>query len=481
MRKVQKTRSKRISILYPLINTLNEGKTNDNKENKFKVAAYCRVSSNNEEQIISYNAQIKYFEKYIKEKPEYTLVGIYADEGTSGTDIKKRKAFIKLMKDARNKKIDMIITKSLSRFGRNTLECLNSIRELKELGVDVFFEKENIHTKNSEGEMLITLLLAVAQNESQAMSQNIKWGIHRRYECGYVESVPSGKFFGYYKDKEGNLVVDENQGKVVKRIYEEFLNGYGYYQIAKRLTEEEITTEIGNEVWSWSTLKKILTNEKYKGDTLFQKTFNADYLTKKRVKNTGQLPSYYYENTHTNIIDKDIWECVQLEFERQAKMTEEHKMYKYHQHSEMLPFSGKMFCIHCGKVMVRKQSKRKEDKGEYYWCCKRYREGRCKPVPKDACTNGIRIKDKEPEQIFIKAWNELVKNKAWQKILSNRTILQQYKLEQLTKLIEDHGKINKMTYELMLKTLDYIEIGTDDIAIVSFLAGVRINIKIENI
>ena len=159
------------------------------------------------------------------------------------------------------------------------MDCLNSIRELTALGVDVFFEKENIHTKYSDGEVLITLLLATAQNESAALSEKVKWVIHRKYESGNIKSIPSGKFFGYDKDEKGNLVINEEQAIIVRRIYKKFLDGYGYYQIGEHLSKNGIITETGNERWNWTTLKKILTNEKYKGDTLFQKTFNADYLT----------------------------------------------------------------------------------------------------------------------------------------------------------------------------------------------------------
>ncbi len=203
------------------------------------------------------------------------------------------------MQDAIEDRVDMIITKSLSRFGRNTLDCLNSIRELKALGVDVYFEKENIHTMRSEGELLITLISAVAQNESQAQSENVKWGIRRKYERGHVQSVPCGKFLGYDKDDDGNLVINETRAAIVRRIYQEFLDGYGTFQIAKHLTGEKAPMAYGGKEWCASHIKKVLTNEKIKGDTKFQKTYNSDYLTKKRAKNNGELPQHYCENTHS--------------------------------------------------------------------------------------------------------------------------------------------------------------------------------------
>ncbi len=236
-----------------------------------------------------------------------------------------------MMQDCRDGKIDMIITKSLSRFGRNTLDCLKSIRELKSLGVDVFFEKENIHTMRSEGELLLTLISAVAQNESLSLSESVKWGIRRKYERGHIQSIPSGKFLGYEKDETGNLVIDEEQAAVVRRIYQEFLDGYGYHAIAKHLTEDGVPTERGNDIWCWSPLRRILSNEKYIGDTKCQKTYVLDHLTKRRVQNNGELPQYYYKDTHPAIIDLNIWKCVQLEFERQDRFVKEHWMGHYHQ------------------------------------------------------------------------------------------------------------------------------------------------------
>ncbi|MBW9171211.1 recombinase family protein [Clostridium estertheticum] len=404
---IQRRGPKRVFVLYPLPNTLNLEVT-DNNESKLRVAAYCRVSSSSEEQISSYNAQVQYFKNYIIENPEYDFAGIYMDKGISGTNLRRREDFNRLMQDARENKVDMIITKSLSRFGRNTLDCLNSIRELRALGVDVFFEKENIHTKTSEGEVPITLISAVAQNESLNQSENIKWGIRRKYEKGCIQSIPSGKFFGYNKDEAGKLIINEAQAIIVRRIYQEFLEGHGYYKIAEHLTEEGVVTECGNLVWSCSTLKKILTNEKYKGDTLFQKTYNADYLTKRRIKNNGDLLKYYHEDTHPAIIDKNTWECVQLEFVRQAGFIKEHSTNKYHQHSKELPFSGKLICKNCGHTLIRRESKRTKDKGEYYWCCKRYRAEKNSTVEQDRCCNGIRIKDAVLAEMFIKALNQLI-------------------------------------------------------------------------
>ena len=233
------------------------------------------MSKGTYEQLSSYAAQVSYYEHYIRSRPDYELAGIFADEGVSGTDARKRDEFNKLMQAARDGELDLIITKSLSRFGRNTLDCLKNIRELHSLGVDVYFEKENIHTLGSKGEMLLTLIAAVAQNESLNLSENVKWGIHRQYERGNAKSIPSGKFLGYTKDRNGNLIIDEAQADTVKRIYKMFLDGHGTHQIACILTKENVPMAYGGKEWCASHIKKVLTNEKYMGDTLFQKTFNT--------------------------------------------------------------------------------------------------------------------------------------------------------------------------------------------------------------
>lgn len=443
------------------------------------MAAYCRVSTGSDEQLSSYHAQINYYENYIRSHPDYFFAGIYADEGISGTDLKKRDAFNRLMRDSRDGQIDMIITKSLSRFGRNTLDCLNCIRELKALRVDVYFEKENIHTMRSEGEMLLTLISAVAQSESLALSENVKWGIRKKYERGNIKSIPSGKFLGYDKDEAGNLIINEAQAKVVRRIYREFLDGYGTFQIAKRLTTEKVPMAYGGKDWCASHIRRVLTNEKMKGDTRFQKSYNADYLTKRRAKNNGELPQYYFENTHPAIIDKDTWACVQLEMKRQEQFAKHHYMNKFHRHCVENPLSGKIICQECAHTFLLRESNRKADYGKKYWVCSNYIKGRKEAVGVDTCRNGQRICAEVPEQAFVKAWNELADNKErflpeWQQTINDDDILAAYRAKELMQQIEEVRCIEAMPYELMLKTLEYIEIGLNGKPMVVFLAETRI-------
>jgi DNA invertase Pin-like site-specific DNA recombinase len=509
MARVEKRGPKRISILYPLPSIAGLNPIGNDQDKK-RVAAYCRVSSGSEEQMGSLNAQTSYYEKYIKDRPEYIFAGIYADEGISGTDLKKREAFNRLMQDARDGHLDMIITKSLSRFGRNTLDCLKCLRELKSLNVDVFFEKENIHSLTSQGELLITLLSAVAQTESQALSENIKWGIRRKYERGHVQSIPSGKFLGYDKDEDGSLIINEEQAAIVRRIYQEFLDGYGTFQIARRLTAENVPMSHGGKEWCASHILKVLTNEKMKGDTKCQKTYNADYLTKRRVKNKGELPQYYYEDTHPGIIDKETWELVQLELKRQKRYCRDHHISTYHRNSEQHPLSARIICSTCGCTYMLLESKKIGEEGQKYWRCSSFRGKRgaeiegctftpspryTKPVtdrhsryrakhrklPQERqmlCTD-IRIPAGEPERAFIKAWNRLVDNKEiylpeWQRAINGSDVLKAYRAGEMIRLIEETGHIEMMAYELMLKTLDYLEIGADYEVKVIFLDGTKV-------
>ncbi len=478
--------------MYPLPST--EGtKTTGNDEAKNRVAAYCRVSSGSEEQLGSLNAQTSYYEKCINDNPDYILAGIYTDEGISGTDLKKREAFNRLMQDAREGHIDMIITKSLSRFGRNTLDCLRSLRELKALNVDVLFEKEQIHCLTSQGEVLISLISAVAQTESLALSENVKWGIRRKYERGHVQSIPSGKFLGYDKDQEGNLVINEAQAAIVRRIYQEFLDGYGTFQIARRLTDEKVPMAFGGKEWCASHIRKVLTNEKIKGDTRFQKTYNADYLTKRRAKNRGELPQYYIEGSHPGIIDRDTWECVQLELARQKRYCQDHHISTYHWSNEKHPLSARITCSTCGCTYMLVGSKKKGEEGTKYWRCSSFVgnrgteiEGRTftiirpdrgstkpynirrrkKPEERPMLCTDIRISASEPELAFIRAWNRLVDKRErylleWQKAICGNELLKAYRTRELMRLVEQVGHIDAMPYDLMLKTLDHIEIGID--------------------
>lgn len=282
---------------------------------KLRVAAYCRVSTDRDEQESSYEAQVEHYTEFIDRNPEWQLAGIYADDGISGTNTKKREEFNRMIEDCMASKIDMVITKSISRFARNTLDCLKYIRQLKEKNISVYFEKENINTMDAKGEVLLTIMASLAQQESQSLSQNVKLGLQFRYQAGKVQ-VNHNRFLGYTKDDEGNLVIVPEEAEIVLRIYREYLEGASLFQIGQGLEADGIKTAAGSDYWLQSTLKKILTNEKYIGDALLQKTYTVDFLNKKRVANNGIVPQYYVENSHPAIIPREKFMKVREEMRR---------------------------------------------------------------------------------------------------------------------------------------------------------------------
>ena len=277
---------------------------------KRKVAAYARVSTDHEEQQSSYDAQVDYYTNYIQSRTDWVFVRVYADEGITGCNTKRRDGFNSMVEDALAGMIDLIITKSVSRFARNTVDSLTTIRKLKERGTEVYFEKENIWTFDSKGELLLTIMSSLAQEESRSISENCTWGQRKRFQDGKV-TVPFKRFLGYDKGEDGNLVVNEEQAVIVRRIYGLFLTGMSPALIARTLTSEGVPTPGGKQKWNASCIRSILSNEKYKGDALLQKVYTTDYLTKKKKKNQGEVPQYYVKDNHTAIIDEKTFALVQ--------------------------------------------------------------------------------------------------------------------------------------------------------------------------
>ncbi len=316
---------------------------------KLRVAAYCRVSTDSEEQATSYEAQVEHYTQFIQKNNEWELAGIFADDGISGTNTKKREEFNRMIAECMKGNIDMIITKSISRFARNTLDCLKYIRQLKDKNIPVFFEKEGINTMDSKGEVLLTIMASLAQQESQSLSQNVKLGLQYRYQNGEVQ-VNHNRFLGYTKDENKNLVIVPEEAEVVKRINREYLEGASLVQIARGLEKDGILTAANKPKWRPETLKKILLNEKYIGDALLQKTYTVDFLTKKRVKNNGIVPQYYVENSHQAIIPKDLYMQVQEEMVRRGNLNSGNKKRVY---SSRYALSGIVYCGNCGDIYRR--------------------------------------------------------------------------------------------------------------------------------
>ena len=271
--------------------------------------SYALVSTDHDDQFSSYEAQIDYYTNYIKGRDDWEYVNVYTDEGITGTSTKRREGFKQMISDALDGKIDLIVTKSVSRFARNTVDSLTTIRQLKEAGVEVYFEKENIWTFDGKGELLLTIMSSLAQEESRSISENCTWGQRKRFADGKI-TVPFQRFLGYDRGPDGNLVVNPEQAVIVKSSYSMFLQGMSYHGIAKKLTADVIPTPGGKEKWSISTVKSILSNEKYKGDALLQKSYTVDFLTKKTKVNEGEIPQYYVEDNHEAIIDPEVFDTV---------------------------------------------------------------------------------------------------------------------------------------------------------------------------
>ena len=284
---------------------------------KRRVAAYARVSTDSDEQLTSYEAQVDYYTHYIKERPDWTFAGMYADEGISGTNTKRREGFNQMITDALAGKIDLIVTKSVSRFARNTVDSLTTVRKLKEKGVEVYFQKENIYTLDSKGELLITIMSSLAQEESRSISENVTWGCRKRFADGKV-SMPYKNFLGYRKGEDGQPEIVPEEAETILLIYNRFLAGDSLKGIAKLLEEKGIKSPTGKAEWQFSTIQSILSNEKYKGDAIINKTYITDCISKKVRVNNGERPKYYVENSHPAIIDSSTFGRVQEELARRS-------------------------------------------------------------------------------------------------------------------------------------------------------------------
>lgn len=282
-----------------------------------RVAAYCRVSTKQEEQLNSYETQVRYYTDRINREPGWKLAGIYADKGITGTSMKKRDEFNKLIRQCKRGKVDMIIVKSISRFARNTLDCLKITRMLRELKVDVYFEEQNLHSIDPSSEFYISIYGSVAQSESENISHNVAWGKARSAKDGNVFFAYKS-FLGYRRGADGKPEIDPEQANTVRRIYDHFLAGNSLQQIANGLTADGIPTPMGRTVWQASVVQSILSNEKYKGDALLGKTYVEDCISKKVKVNAGERPQYYVENNHPAIIDAATFSRVQEELARRA-------------------------------------------------------------------------------------------------------------------------------------------------------------------
>lgn len=370
----------------------------ESKVKRRRVAGYARVSTDKDEQFTSFQAQTDYYTQYIQSNPAWEFVKVYTDEGITGTSTRHREGFNQMVEDALAGKIDLIVTKSVSRFARNTVDSLTTVRKLKEHGVEVYFEKENIYTFDGKGELLITIMSSLAQEESRSISENVTWGQRKRMADGKV-TIPYKNFLGYERgeSKDAPPVVNPEQAEIVKRIYREFKSGKSSWTIAKDLTADGIPTPAGKTNWQHSTIESILTNEKYRGSALLQKKITTDFLSKRQKPNEREAPQYYIEQSHEAIIPPDEWEIVQLEMARRKALG--------HKYSGNSIFSARLVCADCGEFFGPKVWNSTSKYRRTIWQC----NGKFKGARR--CTTP-HLDEETIKAAFVQAFNSIIQNKA---------------------------------------------------------------------
>lgn len=363
-----------------------------------RACAYCRVSTDSREQQNSFSVQLAYYKSLIENHEDWQFVGIYADEARSGTKLQKRDDFLRMMKDCEDGKIGIIITKSVTRFARNTVDSIQAIRRLKELGVAVFFEKESINSLSEKSEQMLTILSSLAQGEAESVSTNNKWAVIKRFQDGtFILGTPA---YGYTKDENGELVIQEEEAEVVRRIFREYLNGKGTYAIAKDLSEEGLPTIRSAEKWNDGVIKEMLLNPIYTGKLLHQKTMTTEVLPFKRQRNKGQLPQYLIEDNHEAIISYEQAEAVKEIFEYRRKQMGVDDLEKY---QSRYVFSSKILCGECGSLFRRQKIYLGKPYEKIQWCCRQHIFDSTKCGQKA-------VREDDVQWTFTLMWNKLVSN-----------------------------------------------------------------------
>ena len=338
---------------------------------QLRVAAYCRVSTDDEEQLTSYEAQKNYYTDKIMTNKEWTMAGIFADEGITGTSARKRPEFLRMIRQCKQGKIDIVLTKSISRFARNTVDCLNYVRALKELGIAVIFEKENMNTLEIDSEILITMFGAFAQSESESISANVRWGIRQAMKEGKA-AINYRYFYGYRKGEDGRPEIIPEQAEVVRKIYDLFLSGTPIRGILEYLNANNIPNISGESQWAKNAVNSILTNEKYCGDVLLQKTYIDDCINKKVKKNTGQLPMYLVQNHHEGIISRETFDAAQAELSRRnagRSPSKKNAPTGRSRYSSKYALSDRMYCGECGTRYQRCTWRNRDGSKRVVWRC----------------------------------------------------------------------------------------------------------------
>lgn len=404
---------------------------------KKRVCAYARVSTDSIEQEDSFYYQVEYYKNYIGNRDDWEYAGIYADEGRSGTQVKKRDDFLRMMKDCEDGKIDMIITKSVTRFARNTVDSIKAIRKLKLLGIGVYFEKENINTLSEKSEQMPTILSSIAQTESENISTNTKWGIRRQFENGtYKINTPA---YGYMNDENGQLIIKEDEYKVVRRIFTEYLNGKGSYIIAKGLNKDNIPTSRTAKEWKNSVINEMLQNPVYEGDLLLQKTYSSENFPFRQKINKGEEPKYFIKDNHEPIITRAEGKLIReiLEYRRKQMGIDNNG-----NSLNIYDFSSKIICSECGSIFHRQKINTGKPSERIQWSCSQHIKDR------DKCSLKA-VRDEIIKEAFVIMWNKLV---------TNYTDILYPLLESLKKLRTSEEQEKEIT-ELNNKTMELTEQG----------------------
>lgn len=447
------------------------------KMKKIRVAVYCRVSTDFEDQLESFENQQRHYRNYVNTREDYELVKIYADEGITGTNTRRREEFKKMISDCETGLIDMVITKSISRFARNTADCLQYTRLLRDKGIGVLFEKENIFTLDGQGELLITIMSSLAQDESRNISENTTWGIRARFQQGKMH-LNANRLLGYDKGKEGGLVINEAQAEIVRRIYEQFLDGLSPDIIASRLNSEGIPGVSGKPLWKNSTIKGILRNEKYKGDALLQKYITVDYLSGRIIPNDGRVEQYYVKGSHEAIISAEKWEIVQLELKRRDNYRIKHGLRTLGRFTDEQPFSNRVFCGVCGALFWRRTWYRLAGEVKIWHCTERYDKS-----DKPGCPSLI-IKEKDLHRAFVVAWNRIRESREervtyWQKQKDTESPLASFYADRFMQLTMQEPMVD-IDLSVVAKTLDHAVVHKNGAFTFYLLDGSKETVDLQN-
>lgn len=422
---------------------------------RVRVAAYCRVSTDSDEQETSFESQVRHYTDYIREKPGWELAGIYADEGISGTSIKRRERFNAMLSDCEAGRIDMVVTKSISRWARNTVDSLTTIRRLRDLGIPVVFEKEGIDTMDPKGEVLITIMSSLAQQESDSISRNVRMGIQYQMQRGKGH-LNTTRFLGYSKDERtGELRAVREEADLVRRIYREYLDGRSPRMIARRLTTAGIHTASGGPTWHASTIASMLRNEKYCGDLLMQKYYVTDFLTHRVARNTGEFPKYFVEMDHEPIVPKEVWQEVQDQTLRRSVLAHDPSRLRF---GSARALEGRLTCGICGRTLKRCQML----DGTVEWQCRKgaLKEAPGKSVPALKCPCRV-VAESEAQHAALAAINVA---------LGKEAELQRMRIE----LCADATKWTRTPGSSAEQTLGRAEAAYEDLQIRNFLQLIEV-------